>query len=127
MPKLETHYAAVNGESDSPTSFVFITTDAYSGGGIALATGISVATDDQASSYPTTPVKSLLRMGYLRRVYVELEKDGDEETHVVSILHTSDKSSSFEDEIVDTTWTYGKYSGYKVVGVHYRTRVTSKR
>jgi len=103
------------------------TPNIYSNQTIATATGISEATDDQSDSLPYTPVKELIRAGFLQTSVVMVSDPNTNKTYYKTLHYGSDKEADdVETAIQALTWPTGKGQGGKINGFVSRTRVKGR-
>jgi len=99
----------------------------YSNQDIATATGVSEATDDQSASLPYTPVKELIRGGFLQTSVVSVSDPDTSKTYYKTLHYGQDKDEDdVETAIQAIKWPTGKGQGGKINGFVTRTRVKGR-
>jgi hypothetical protein len=115
-------------DPDPAVNFLFRgVKNVYSNQTVATATGISEATDDQSASLPYTPVKELIRAGFLQTSIVSVSDTTSTKTYYKTLHYGSDKDEDdVETAIQAIKWPTGKGQGGVINGFVTRTRVKGR-
>jgi len=99
----------------------------YSNETVATATGISEATDDQSASLPYTPVKELIRSGYLQTSVVSVSDPTTGKVYYKTLHYGQDKNATDVQTAVQAIqWPTGKGQGGKINGFVNRAHVKGR-